>query len=244
MCTASWFFSESGYELFFNRDEARTRRRALAPSRFRAGQIDALAPTDADAGGTWLATNSRGLTVALLNRYQDMSPSTPAAKHRSRGLLVRDLVAASGVSEVLEHLCRLDLDMYQPFTLLLLAPRGQARTLYWTGKGLSNVEDAAPPLASSGHEPLAVPAARRQLWDAIAHPDRRSCLDFHASHRPERGSASPCMHRADARTVSLTHVEVNDSRVAMGYADGPPCTAPLRAAAELPRIPAANADAA
>jgi len=31
MCTVSWFTTENGYELFFNRDESKQRTEALAP---------------------------------------------------------------------------------------------------------------------------------------------------------------------------------------------------------------------
>lgn len=244
MCTASWFFTDHGYELFFNRDELRSRRRALAPSHFQAGNLDALAPTDADAGGTWLAANSHGLTVALLNRYQDSSPCATPSRRRSRGLLVRDLVSETGIPQVLDQLKRLDPTVYDPFTLLLLDPQGEARTLFWNGRQVSKPTRAVAPLASSGHEPLSVPEARLQLWAALGKPDRQSCLRFHGSHQPERGAISPCMHRPDARTVSLTHVRVDNLRVAMDYADGPPCSAGLLPAAQLPRTPATDADAA
>lgn len=244
MCTTTWFFTEDGYELFFNRDELRTRSRALAPRRFTAGNLAAAAPVDGDAGGTWLAANEHGLTVALLNRYQDSADPTTADRRRSRGLLVRDLAAVPSVDGAVDGLQGLDLSIYAPFTLILLAPGGRAVTLFWNGSRLSVPRDATAPLASSGHEPLTVPSSRRELWSRISTVDREACLQFHTSHEPERGPQSPCMHRYDARTVSLTHVVVESGSIRMFYADGPPCTAPLEAAVELPRAVRKGADAA
>ena len=236
MCTATWFFTEHGYELFFNRDELRARRRALPPTPFTAETHRALAPTDADAGGTWLAGNEQGLTVALLNRYQDSADPTTADRRRSRGLLVRDLAASADADDLRRRLETMDLSLYAPFTLLVLtADTGRAVTCHWDGRRLSAAREAVAPLASSGHEPLTVPLNRRDLWSRIAKVDRDACLTFHRSHEPERGAQSPCMHRYDARTVSLTHVEVAADRVRMAYADGPPCTATLEPAAELDR---------
>ena len=58
-------------------------------------------------------------------------------------------------------------------------------------------------------------------------PEVADFLFFHRSHRPERGAHSPCMHRDDARTVSLTGVRVTASAISMTYADGPPCSTEL-----------------
>lgn len=244
MCTATWFPTADGYELFFNRDELRSRRRASAPARFHAGVLAAAAPTDTDAGGTWLATNENGLTVALLNRYQDSVDTATDDRRRSRGLLVRDLVAEPSLGAVLERVAGLELDVYAPFTLLLLAPGKDATTLFWNGRRLSPSRQAMAPLASSGHKPLAVPAARRELWAGIPLVDRDACLRFHAAHEPSRGAESPCMHRYDARTVSLIHVVVGASAIRMFYADGPPCVSPLQLAVEMPRVARKDADAA
>ena len=234
MCTASWFFTDEGYELFFNRDELRTRGRALAPRRFKAGEsMDALAPVDGDALGTWIAGNTAGLTVALLNRYQDAADPTTDDRRRSRGLLVKDLAASVDGDRAVDWLQSRDLRVYAPFTLLFLAPDRSARSLFWNGRHLSDVHDAVAPLVSSGHDPHGVPQVRRALFRQLKRVDRESCLAFHRSHAPSRGAESPCMHRPDARTVSLTHVVVDAESLRMAYADGPPCRVEMIPSAEL-----------
>jgi hypothetical protein len=93
-----------------------------------------------------------------------------------------------------------------------------------------------PPIASSGHCPETIQGERRRLFDAM-RAEGAPLLDIHRSHRPDQGPVSPCMHRPDARTVSLTHIVVDSERVTMAYADGPPCRSPLGEPLELRRRP-------
>ena len=127
----------------------------------------------------------------------------------------------------------MDLTIYAPFTLLLLMPAGPAVSIFWNGRGLSSPTHPTAPLVSSGHDPIAVPKARQALWQKIERVDRESCLDFHRSHEPKKGAESPCMHRPDARSVSLTHIVVDAQQLTMSYADGPPCRSGFDAKEQL-----------
>jgi hypothetical protein len=251
VCTLTWSPRPGGYLLAFNRDERRTRLPALAPSRVAANAdgLAYLAPSDADAGGTWLTANSAGLTVGVLNLYQaevaliaDHRPAQP----RSRGLLVRELAGHADGDGVASALGRRELTSYLPFTLFAVDAAGDLRCWQWDGAGLLELLAPQPPLVSSGVDVAGATAARGALWREMAIEPQPGDLDafrqlhlgFHASHRPQRGRLSPCMHREDASTVSLTLVEVDAERVAMRYAAGPPCTAPLGPRLELAREPA------
>jgi len=66
-------------------------------------------------------------------------------------------------------------------------------------------------------------------------PERASLAHFQASHEPERGPWSPCMHRAEAATVSASQVRVDERSVALRYAPGPPCTTAFGPWLELER---------
>jgi uncharacterized protein with NRDE domain len=70
-----------------NREEAYARGGA-APD-LRSGPIPFVAGLDPSAGGTWLGINAARLVVAVTNRKKSRLPERP----RSRGLLVRDLLA-------------------------------------------------------------------------------------------------------------------------------------------------------
>jgi len=46
MCTMTWFTKEDGYELFFNRDERKSRRRAQLPTvQQHVNGIEYISPT-------------------------------------------------------------------------------------------------------------------------------------------------------------------------------------------------------
>jgi hypothetical protein len=56
MCTVSWWREPDSYTVFFNRDELKTRSRALPPTIQQQNGVRYIAPTDADGGGTWLGS--------------------------------------------------------------------------------------------------------------------------------------------------------------------------------------------
>ncbi|MCX7017196.1 MAG: NRDE family protein [Candidatus Sumerlaeota bacterium] len=68
MCTATLHRSEDSLLLTMNRDELHSRAPEIPPA-IRAGDPAWMAPTDSQAGGTWIGVNDRGLAVCLLNAY-------------------------------------------------------------------------------------------------------------------------------------------------------------------------------
>jgi len=225
VCTASWLIHPDGYELFFNRDESVRRGTARPPERLALGGVRVLAPRDADAGGTWLGVNEHGLALALLNAW-DAREGLAGAK--SRGLLVQELLDARDAATVLARLAEEDLARYRGFTLALFEPGRAPRARAWDGRALAELEPRSP-LCSSSLDRGRAQAERERVWARLLSdqpgPSRALLERFHASHEPERGPWSPCMHRADAATVSASQVRVDARAVALRYADGPPCTA-------------------
>ncbi len=237
MCTVSWFFTEDGYELFSNRDERRTRPSAAPPAVVETPRVRYLAPSDTEAGGTWIAVNELGLTLSLLNLYQATRPPGSPQPPRSRGLLVRDLAASEGLAEVAEALARTDLARYEPFTLLAVEPR-LARAFEWDGRSLETLGEPAHPLVSSAVAFPAAAAARKRSFELLAAqglggPELH--LAFHRSHLPERGRLSVCMHREDARTVGFSRVRVDAREITLAYAPSSPCRTGLGAPLSLER---------
>lgn len=70
-----------------NREEAYVR--GGEPPRVLEGASRAVAGLDPSTTGTWFGVNEHGLLVAVTNRPKSATPANP----RSRGLLVRDLLA-------------------------------------------------------------------------------------------------------------------------------------------------------
>jgi Transport and Golgi organisation 2 len=230
MCTCSWIRSrsatgaETGYDVMFNRDEQWSRKPALLPRLHVRNGARFIAPVDADAGGTWIGVNAFGVSIALLNRYQDSTPPpATSAGFTSRGQLVRNLLDARAAGEVHSRIESLEQEIgrFQPFTLLVLETGMAALLIEWSGKTLSIDEDADKqmPLASSSFEPSAAITYRRELLTRLSNgqPSVESLRAFHASREPGRAPYGPCMERDDAHTVSFSWIRVRPEQISFEY---------------------------
>lgn len=236
MCSLTWLATAGGYELLFNRDELHTRAPSLPPRAVERGGVRWLAPVDPEGGGTWIAANDRGLTVAVLNGALQPRPAAPA----SRGLLVDALAGEVALADVARTLGRADLQRFAPFTLVVVEV-GSARSATWDGRDLAwrALAEVDLPLSSSSSDPEGARANRRGVWAALRSGQPVLDLEllerYHRSHEPEPSARSVCMHRADAQTVSFTRVRVTPVRVEMGHAGAAPCRAGALDWLELPR---------
>lgn len=132
MCTVTWLLQPNGYQLFFSRDELKTRRIAFPPSVKERNGIKYIAPTDADAGGSWLGVNQFGLSMGLLNYYHGkINNSDPGKEYISRGLLLTTLIDSTTQSEVIQRLNQLDLSDYRPFILTIWESEKTVATCTW-----------------------------------------------------------------------------------------------------------------
>lgn len=242
MCTVSWLRRVDGYELFCNRDERRTRLDATPPRLFDARGQRFIAPVDGEAGGTWISVNQAGLALCLLNDYA--APEPAATDLRSRGLLVRELADAVDIEEFRARLLASALERLRGFVLLVLGPGRDAFALArWDTRELriASAPPARPLLVSSAWNGPEVRAKREALFErtvvqsGTAQELRERHLVFHASTLPAHGALSPCMHRADASTVSLSRVVVDARRSSFDYRAGAPCEAGESVSTELER---------
>ncbi|MDH3629205.1 MAG: NRDE family protein [Acidobacteriota bacterium] len=242
MCTLSWFHGNDGYELFFNRDERHLRGSALPPT-LRGGPPARVSPTDADAGGSWIASNAHGLTVCLLNGYR---PADADGTFVSRGQVVLQLADYPDVTTALASLDRIDVQALRSFRIFAIDPRIVGSRV-WDGETLSKNETPAvdEAIVSSSYRSAEVRRSRREWFRTLLSlrqgddPASRAAAHMraHASHQPERGPSSICMHRDDARTVSFSHVEAASHGTRFTYHDDSPCQAQEpTATVYLPRI--------
>jgi hypothetical protein len=228
MCTLSWIVEPGGYAVFFNRDERRSRRPAEPPRIDAAGGVRFVAPRDGEAGGTWVFVNERGVAACLLNLFRD-HPFPPGHPPISRGLLVLDLAGTPSVAAAEQALSHADRTRYQPFTMALFGRNEPPRALRWDGTATTifPLDADALPLTSSGRDADGVARSRRGTLARLAAQHgglTRAALDaFHRSHHPDRGPYSPCMHREEAATVSLTTITVNGTQILLTYLPGAPC---------------------
>lgn len=239
-----------GFRLVTNRDEQRSRPAAVHPRwhvlgrRSDDAEVRLLHPTDAAGGGTWIGVTDSGLALCLLNGNPRPYPALPPPDRLvSRGLIVPRLAAMSrDAAAAGDAVSSLPLEHFAPFTLLAVDLCGissgsgvtarrpcepRVFRVEWDRRRLTRSEYTSMPVCavSSGlGDGLVQP--RIALFDQMvtAHGARPETQDrFHRHVWRSRPEISVMMSRADARTVSLTTVEVvapsmvSPGRVAMRY---------------------------
>jgi len=225
----TWFTKENGYELFFNRDERLSRRRAELPTRQSGDNVDYISPTDSDAGGTWIAVNQYGVTVCLLNHYQFEQIET-YKNWISRGEMVRSFSGTMSMQAAERCFNALDLNDYRAFRMFMIDHEGNNRLFVWDGHSARIERNVSTPKSSSSVDSKNVKRKRKQLFadmNLVESKETQDYINYHASHSPSRSKDSVCMHRDDAKTVSLSHVSVSSDGISFAYADGSPCEVPL-----------------
>jgi hypothetical protein len=236
MCSVSWVAAAGALDLFFNRDEQRTRAPGLPPVSGDRNNVRFFFPVDGKSGGTWIAANNRGLVTGLLNHYAaDTSPMPPT--NASRGAIIPGLIDAATPAEAAERLTPAEAATQRPFLLILLHHARPGVRLTWDGVALARkpLDPARGFLTTSSFRTAEVVPSRhavaaQTIWDAT------TLHDLHASHLPERGPFSICMHRPDARTVSFTRIHSGPDEVRLDYhADAPCRPAPVHTV-RMPRV--------
>lgn len=224
MCTVSIIPLPQGLRLAINRDELRTRPRALRPAIVTLDSgVCAAWPTDAQAGGTWVAANDLGVVFALLNgNPRPMPPMPPDSALASRGLIIPMLVDSERAMSASRRLESLDLSRYAPFRLVA-ADGSSIIDAFWDRRRLRTQRRPMSPVsfASSGLGDAKV-ASRVTLFDELlARKGATASMqdEFHQHRWPGRPEISVLMSRPEARTVSLTRVESRVEGVVMDYTD-------------------------
>ena len=240
MCTLSWLPEGEAYSVWFNRDERITRKPATLPVRHDHSGVPYLAPTDGEAGGTWIGVNVFGVTICLANRYQ-VPPPTPPSERVSRGLLVRSVLDRSTQAAVASAIENAALERYEPFTLGVFEPDALPLLLAWDGVRLTRRCPVAMGLllTSSAVDQERVVESRLGVQARALADGPLSALlleRLHSSHEPERSSVSICMHRHDAQTQSLSRIDVGNDFVRFRYTPGAPCTVPAEPPLTLARV--------
>jgi uncharacterized protein with NRDE domain len=226
MCTVSLIESTRGLRLVANRDEQRSRARALPPVEVDlAGTgLRALMPIDPVSGGTWIAVNTAGLAVALLNVNPPKSDAP--APPRSRGEIVPRLAECRSLDALVDRALALDHRVYAPFRLVG-ARRDHVVEIVPGTRSVHRTKTSVPVMfTSSGLGDEQVEGPRRELFERTVLDDDTTDLGsrqdrFHAHRWPERPHLSVLMTRPDALTVSRTVVEIAEEALTMTYAAVP-----------------------
>lgn len=239
MCTATWWQQPGRCQLFFNRDERKTRLPAQPPTAFQHSDLTVIAPTDADAGGAWISANTAGLFVALLNHYAaqvEYEPPDPV----SRGKLVRELSVLPSLSALQSYLRGLALQPYRPFYLLAGDIATAPQMWQWNGHKLV-CSEAKLPLTTSSYDSERITRLRREEFRRrLATEGGLSTGMLRRYHRwqhPLEAAAGVWMEREDARTMSASEVTLTEERIHFAYTllEAGPDTAPETVSLEVMR---------
>lgn len=228
MCTVSVIASSGvawggGYRVVCNRDESRERPASVAPQwreMLDAGRaVRALWPTDPQGGGTWIAASDRGLVLSLLNLNPcpAVGPTAPSPASRglaSRGLVIPELIWAADATAAIARLRRLDLSDYAGFRLIAVSPgQGGPQVIEarWDRADLSVLtHDVAPACFTSSGLGDHLVRDRLSLFDQMVRPSPTPAAQdrYHRHEWPDRPELSVMMSREDARTVSVTTIDM------------------------------------
>jgi Transport and Golgi organisation 2 len=222
MCTLSFLPNARGYVVGMNRDEQITRTRALPPAIFGS----AIYPHEPATGGTWLAINASGLTLAILNKNQD---GTLPAKTRSRGEIIPSLVNSDSLAEVHRRLVEFGFKGIWPFRLLAISAEEREVCEWAWGTQLKKAHYEWEPRHwySSGMSDVEAQRMRSMVvehaWQKPGAGSLTWLRELHRSHEPKASAFSICVHRPDAATVSYSEIEFDQRHATFRYAAGSPC---------------------
>jgi hypothetical protein len=228
MCTVSFIPDARGFYLAMNRDELLTRLAGLPPCVHEKDGCRAIYPRE-PSGGTWIAINDRGVCLTIVNWHRvDCIPPEPLI---SRGEVVKSLAWAASLADVEEILKRLPLSQMRPFRLFVIASHQHSVTEYrWDVRRLQNHRRnwTRSHWFSSGYDEPMAECVRakvcKEAWRQSEAGSLRWLRDLHATHLPEPGPFSICMHQAVAETVSYTDIAVSNEEIRMCYKAGAACS--------------------
>jgi uncharacterized protein with NRDE domain len=217
-----------------NRDEALDR--PATPPALIEEEPRIVAPLDAEAGGTWLGYNEDGLLVGLSNRWSAIDRDGT----RSRGLLVKDLLASdsataagSRVGEAVRS------ETYEPFNLIVADPE-EALIFEWDdGLRSAELDPGVHAMLNAGWDDrfVEVPGREELSAEQLANAGQlRAELAVRSDETAEewldRAAAvladheyGVCVHRDGFGTRSCSLIALRREGALYRYADGPPCEA-------------------
>jgi hypothetical protein len=227
MCTSIIYrdYKNQSFGMGFNRDESFKRKPCLNPTKVEYNGIKYISPIDGDHGGTWIGINSKKIIYAILNLYE--AQLKIIKNPTSRGFLVQDLLKE-----------KMDFDEFKTEKLQLFYPfriikvnMNITEILSWNGQEVKYEKDDSKwkIIASSFMLGSTAEEIRRSVFQKnyLHYENSMDFINlsskFLSSHLPERGGASPCMHRRESHTVSNTIVHVTEKGTKVLFKNCQPC---------------------
>jgi len=231
--TLAWqVFADAPVVVAANRHELLDR--PSEPPRRRDWGAAVVAPTDTEAGGTWIGYNEHGLLVTITNRWDGREIEGA----RSRGLLVREALAresAEAAVRFVEH--ELDTRAYEGFHLLAADSRAAVLVEFDGGRRVRTLGPGVHVVVNVGADgEYAIPEYR----EAAGRQQAENAEGVREALQPEPGESAEewlaraaevlrdhehgvCVHGDGFGTRSSSLVRLGKDGVTFEYADGPPC---------------------
>jgi hypothetical protein len=223
MCTVTItpLKGKNSFVLTSNRDEA-PGRETLPPKMYDVEGLKMAFPKDVIAGGTWLGVSERQRVICLLNGgFERHERKLPYGK--SRGVVVRDLLAAEDFPEAAEAY---DLSEVEPFTIVAADWQKKlnffefvwdAREKHFKNLSLEPYIWSSSPLYSEEMQQL------RRLWFTEVQKEKEltpeALLDFHFSAGKGDKDKGVIMDRGFVKTMSISQIVVSEKKVDFFYKD-------------------------
>lgn len=222
MCTVSFIPTKDCFFITSNRDEKKSRKKAIHPSMYEHNGTKLLFPKDADAGGTWIAVKENGDAAVLLNgAFISHTPEPPYKK--SRGLVFLDILCSNRPSVMFS---KITLDGIEPFTLVLFE-KGCLYEFRWNGmeRFCKQLPVNRPHIWSSVTLYDGFSIKKREQWFAeflnkTPRPTQQDILQFHRFAGDGNSYTDLLMNRNDMyATVSITNILLTKHRAVLKYSD-------------------------
>lgn len=222
MCTVTFIPCASGVFLTSNRDEKFTRMTAAVPRTHFVNGYELLYPTDADAGGSWIAVKHNGHAAVLLNGA--FVNHIPEKDYRvSRGVLFVELISAKYPDQYFHST---NLNGVAPFTVILYMNKA-LHEYRWDGtdKHVMTLNTSRAYIWSSVTLYDAGARIERETWlrkwlMQTKSVDMDAIFLFHRFGGKGDIENDLVMNRAEQlSTVSITSVHIQSSSARMNYLD-------------------------
>ncbi|MFK8013047.1 MAG: NRDE family protein [Marinicellaceae bacterium] len=220
MCTITLLHSKDKKIITMNRDEHRSRFEANEIKKETCGQTEYYYPVDRLSLGTWFGFNNHGITIALLNRYQE---KITEAKE-SRGMIIPSLLKMGSSANIQKVINLYRFEKHQPFDLVLSDKK--ATTLYsWDGDQISqknhNTRRHLIKTSSSINLDF-ITQHRHQLFNQFVKKQNNInanniFLDYHINQNKMDTSSSVFMSREHVHTKSICQVVLSNTELTYRY---------------------------
>ena len=222
MCTVTYVPVKGKFFITSNRDEKSVRNKAVLPQVYNYGEYKLIFPKDANAGGTWIAAHENGNIIVLLNGGFVKHNYEPPYR-KSRGIILLDII---NNDKPVNAFNTIDLERIEPFTIIIASYK-KLHECRWDGKQkhTKEIDYKVPHIWSSVTLYDSNIIAKREGWfkewiNNNKHFAMHNIVQFHLFTGDGDTNNDLKMNRNnDMLTVSITSVEVTNTKATMYYKD-------------------------